>query len=163
MRLSKYNKISQRCTSGTVFTTHHFYCIEGISETPNESADFYCQSNTNNNTSTLCAFYVKSSKVNHRQNTQKERARYCEMGRGEREKVKGEGMALVFIEDSYFCFDHRPKSTRGIFRYCYWSYLQKVISRRLQILKSLVRRYFYFPTVFLVLMTSARITQMFST
>ena len=84
-------------------------------------------------------------------------------GEGEREKVEGEGMALVFIEDSYFGFDHRPKSTRGILRYRYWSYLHKVISRRLQILKSLVRRYFYFPTVFLVLMTSARITQMFST
>ena len=26
------------------------YCIEGISETPNASADFYCQSNTNNRT-----------------------------------------------------------------------------------------------------------------
>jgi len=25
-------------------------CIEGISETPNASADFYCQSNTNHNT-----------------------------------------------------------------------------------------------------------------
>ena len=44
----------------------HNYCIEGISETPNASADFYCQSNTNNLTSTLCAFYVESSKVNHR-------------------------------------------------------------------------------------------------
>ena len=44
-------------------------------------------------------------------------------------------------------FDHRPKSTRDILRYRYWSYLHKVISRRLQILKSLVRRYFYFPTV----------------
>jgi hypothetical protein len=77
--------------------------------------------------------------------------------------VEGEGMALVFIGDSYFGFDHRPKSTRGILRYRYWSYLHKVISRRLQILKSLVQRYFYFPTVFLVLMTSARITQMFST
>ena len=84
-------------------------------------------------------------------------------GEGEREKVEGEGMALVFIEDSYFGFDHCPKSTRGILRYRYWSYLHKVISRRLQILKSLVQRYFYFPTVFLVLMTSARITQMFST
>jgi hypothetical protein len=84
-------------------------------------------------------------------------------GEGEREKVEGEGMALVFIEDSYFGFDHRPKSTRGILRYRYWSYLHKVISRHLQILKSLVQRYFYFPTVFLVLMTSARITQMFST
>jgi hypothetical protein len=61
--------------------------------------------------------------------------------------VEGEGMALVVIEDSYFGFDHRPKSTRDILRYRYWSYLHKVISRRLQILKSLVRRYFYFPTV----------------
>jgi hypothetical protein len=72
-------------------------------------------------------------------------------------------MALVFIEDSYFGFDHCPKSTRDILRYRYWSYLHKVISRRLQILKSLVWRYFYFPTVFLVLMTSTRITLMFST
>ena len=84
-------------------------------------------------------------------------------GEREREKVEGEGMALVFIEDSYFGFDHRPKSTRGILRYRYWSYLHKVISRCLQILKSLVQRYFYFPTVFLVLMTSTRITLMFST
>ncbi len=49
------------------------------------SADFYYQSNTNDHTRTLCAFYEKSLQVNHRQNTQKERARYCEMGReGER-------------------------------------------------------------------------------
>ncbi len=77
--------------------------------------------------------------------------------------MEGEGTTLVFIEDSYFGFDHRPKSTRDILRYRYWSYLHKVISRHLQILKSLVQRYFYFPTVFLVLMTSTRITQMFST
>jgi hypothetical protein len=77
--------------------------------------------------------------------------------------VEGEGMALVFIEDSYFGFDHRPKSTGGILRYRYWSYLHKDISGCLQILKSLVQGYFYFQTVFLVLMTSARITQMFST
>ena len=57
-------------------------------------------------------------------------------------------MALVFIEDSYFGFDHRPKSTRGILRYRYWSYLHKVISRRLQIMKSLVQRYFYFSNGF---------------
>ncbi len=57
------------------------YCIEGISETPNASADFYCQSNTNNLTRTSCAFYEKSLQVNHGQNTQKERARYGEMGR----------------------------------------------------------------------------------
>ena len=61
--------------------------------------------------------------------------------------MEGEGTALVFIEDSYFGFDHRPKSTRDILRYRYWSCLHKVITRRLQILKSLVRRYFYFPTV----------------
>ncbi len=61
------------------------YCIEGISETTDASADFYCQSNTNNLTRTSCAFYPKSLQVNHRQHTQKERARYCEMGReGER-------------------------------------------------------------------------------
>ena len=72
-------------------------------------------------------------------------------------------MALVFIEDSYFGFDHRPKSTSDILRYRCWSYLHKVISRCLQILKSLVSGYFYFPTVFLVLMTSTRITLMFST
>ena len=72
-------------------------------------------------------------------------------------------MALVFIEDSYFGFDHRPKSTRDILRYRYWSYLHKTISRRLQIVKSLVWRYFYFPTLFLVLMTSTQITLMFST
>ncbi len=47
------------------------YRIEGISETPDASADFYCQSNTNNHTRTSCAFYVKSLQVNHRQNTQK--------------------------------------------------------------------------------------------
>ncbi len=72
-------------------------------------------------------------------------------------------MALVVIKDSYFGFVHRPKSTRGILRYRYWSCLHKTISRRLQILKSLVWRYFYFPTVFLVIMTSTRITLMFST
>jgi hypothetical protein len=77
--------------------------------------------------------------------------------------VEGEGTALVLLKTVIFGSDHRPKSTRDILRYRYWSYLHKVISRRLQILKSLVRRYFYFPTVFLVLMTSARITQMFST
>ena len=82
---------------------------------------------------------------------------------GERDEVEGEGEALVLLRTFIFGFDRHPKSTRDILRYRYWSYLHKVISRRLQILKSLVQRYFYFPTVFLVLMTSARITQMFST
>ena len=63
------------------------YCIEGINETPNASADFYCQSNTNNHTRTSCAFYVKSLQVNHRQNTQKERARYYRVER-ERERER---------------------------------------------------------------------------
>ena len=80
------------------------YCIEGLSETPNASADFYCQSNTNNHTRTLCAFYVKSLQVNHRQNTPKERARYYGMG-GERERRDGgRGYSIGFIKDSYFGF-----------------------------------------------------------
>ena len=65
------------------------YCIEGISETPNTSADFYCQSNTNNFTRTSCAFYEESLQVDHRRYTQKERARYCEMER-ERERKETE-------------------------------------------------------------------------
>ncbi len=96
--------------------------------------------------------------------TQRERERDIAKWRErEREKVEGEGTALVFSKAVIFGFDHRPKSTRDILRYRYWSYLHKVISRRLQILKALVWRYFYFPTVFLVLMTSTRITLMFST
>ena len=91
---------------------------------------------------------MKSSKVNHRQNTQKERARYCEMGReGERKRWRERVRRWFLSKTVIFGFDHRPKSTRDILRYRYWSYLHKVISRRLQILKSLVRRYFYFPTV----------------
>ncbi len=72
-------------------------------------------------------------------------------------------MALVFSKTVIFGSDHHPKSTRDILRYRYWSYLHKVISRGLQIMKSLVQRYFYFPMVFLVLMTSNQITLMFST
>jgi hypothetical protein len=87
----------------------------------------------------------------------------AEWGEREREKVEGEGMALVLSKTVIFVSDHHPKSTRDILRYRYWSYLHKVISRRLQIMKSLVQRYFYFPTVFLVLMTSTRITLIFST
>jgi len=80
------------------------YCIEGISETPNASADFYCQSNTNNHTETLCAFYPKSLQVNHRQNTQKERARYCEMGRERERKETEREYGVGLFEDSYFWF-----------------------------------------------------------
>ena len=65
-----------------------------------------------------------------------------------REKRWRERVRRWFLSKTViFGFDHRPKSTRDILRYRYWSYLHKVISRRLQILKSLVRRYFYFPTV----------------
>ncbi len=80
------------------------YCIKGISETTDASADFYCQSNTNNTTRTLCAFYEKSLQVNHRQNTKKERARYCKVERErEREETERE-YGVGFIEDSYFWF-----------------------------------------------------------
>ena len=75
-------------TEQSGFHTNDKYCIEGIRETPNASADFYCQSNTNNLTRTSCAFYEESLQVDHRLYTQKERARYCEMGR-EGEKRDG--------------------------------------------------------------------------
>ncbi len=80
------------------------YCIEGISETTDASADFYCQSNTNNLTRTSCTFYVKSLQVNHSQNTQKERARYYGMGREGERRDGGRGYSVGFIEDSYFWF-----------------------------------------------------------
>ncbi len=77
---------------------HTIYCIEGISETMDASADFYCQSNTNNHTRTSCAFYAKSLQVNHRQNTQKERASYFqngERGGGERrDEARGYGVSF---------------------------------------------------------------------
>ena len=85
------------------------YCIEGVSETTCASADFYCQSNNDKDTRTSCAFYEKSLQVNHRQNTQKERVRYCDVERErEREETEREGMASVFIGDNYFWF--RPSS-----------------------------------------------------
>ncbi len=56
-------------------------------------------------------FYEELFQVNHRQNTQKERARYCREGReGERrdrERVwRGFSMGAVI-----FGFDYHPKST----------------------------------------------------
>jgi len=92
------------CKRGPASTDKNLYCIEGISETTDASADFYCQSNTNNNTRTSCAFYVKSLQVNHRQNTQKERARYYGMGREGERRDGGRGYSVGFIEDSYFWF-----------------------------------------------------------
>jgi hypothetical protein len=77
---------------------------------------------------------VKSLQVNLRQNTQKERARYYGGGERERDEVEGEGKALVLLRTFIFGFDRHPKSTRDILRYRYWSYLHKVISRRLQIM-----------------------------
>ncbi len=85
-------------------------------------------------------------------------------GEREREKRWRERVRRWFLSKTViFGFDHRPKSTRDILRYRYWSCLHKVISRHLQIVKLLVQLYFCFPTVFLVLMTSTRITLMFST
>ncbi len=90
----------------------HSYCIEGISETTDASADFYFQSNTNNPTRTLCAFYAKSLQVNHRQNTQKERASYFQNGEREREKRRSERVWRWFLSGTIiFGFDHHPKST----------------------------------------------------
>ena len=65
--------------------------------------------------------------MNHRQTTQKERERdIARWGEREREKVEGEGTALVFSKTVIFGFDHRPKSTRDILRYRYWSYYAKL-------------------------------------
>jgi len=66
------------------------------------SADFYCQSKTNHHTRTSCAFYVKSLQVNHRQNTPKERARYCEMGREGERKGGGRGYGIGFYRRQLF-------------------------------------------------------------
>jgi len=52
-----------------------------VKQTTCASSEVYCQSNNDNGTRTSCAFYEESLQVNHRQNTQKERARYCEVGR----------------------------------------------------------------------------------
>jgi hypothetical protein len=62
----------------------------------------------------------------------------------ERDEVEGEGEALVLLRTFIFGFDRHPKSTRDILRYRYWSYLHKVISRRLQIIKSTFRAIFTF-------------------
>ena len=68
------------------------YWIWRVSETTRASADIYCQSNNDKFTRTSCAFYEESLQVNHRRNTQKERARYCDVGtegeRRDREKVR---------------------------------------------------------------------------
>ncbi len=48
--------------------------------------------------------YVKSSKVNHKQNTQKERARYCEMGREGERKGGGRGYGVGFYQRQLFWF-----------------------------------------------------------
>ena len=83
------------------------YCIWRVSETTRASSDVYCQSNNDNNTRTSCTFYEKSLQVNHRQNTQKERARYCEMGRETERGVRRGYLSGTVI----FGFDHHPKST----------------------------------------------------
>ena len=92
----------------------------------------------------LCEIIKGESQAEHTER-ESEILRDGERGREKRwrERVRRWFLSKTVI----FGFDHRPKSTRDILRYRYWSYLHKVISRRLQILKSLVRRYFYFPTV----------------
>ncbi len=67
------------------------YCIRGISETTGASSDVYCQSNNDNHIRTSCAFYVKSIQVKQsgiRQRAQKERKKYCGLGR-EGENISG--------------------------------------------------------------------------
>ncbi len=75
------------------------------------SADFYCQSNNDNDTRTSCTFYEKSLQVNHRQNTQKERARYCEVGREGEKEDRERGYSVSLYRGQFFGFDHHPKST----------------------------------------------------
>ncbi len=59
------------------------YCIRGISETTGASSDVYCQSINDNHIRTSCTFYVKSIQVKHK-GEQKERTRYCRLGRERR-------------------------------------------------------------------------------
>ena len=81
--------------------------------------------------------------------TQRERARdITEWGEREREETEGEGIAFFLLRTVIFGFDHHPKSTRDILRYRYWSYLHKVISRRLQIMQSTFRDIFTFQRLF---------------
>ncbi len=78
------------------------YCIWRVSETTRASSDVYCQSNNDNFTRTSCTFYEKSLQVNPRQNTQKERARYCGVGReGERRDREG-GYSIGFYWGQLF-------------------------------------------------------------
>jgi len=69
------------------------YCIWGISETTGAFSEVYCQSINDNHNGTSYAFYVESVQVKHRrgisQRVQKERTRYCGLGR-EGENVSGE-------------------------------------------------------------------------
>ena len=108
----------------------------------------------------LCEIIKGESQAEH---TERESEILRDWERWREERWRERVRRWFLSETVIFGFGHRPKSTRGILRYRYWSYLHKTISRRLQIVKSLVWRYFYFPTVFLVLMTSTRITLMFST
>jgi hypothetical protein len=66
------------------------------------SSDVYCQSNNDNDTRTSCTFYEKSLQVNHRQNTQKERARYCGVGREGEIRDGGRGYSVGFYRGQLF-------------------------------------------------------------
>ncbi len=97
------------------------YCVRGISETAGASSDVYCQSINDNHIWTSCAFYVKSIQVKHsrgiRQKAQKERTRYCGLGR-EGENVSGgrERAAWVLNWGQHLVdFDRWSKSAQSIF------------------------------------------------
>jgi hypothetical protein len=79
-----------------------YYCIWRVSETTRASSDVYCQSYNDDNTRTSCAFYEKSLQVNHRQNTQKERARYCGVGREGEGRDRGRGYSVCFYGGQLF-------------------------------------------------------------
>ena len=65
--------------------------------------------------------------------------------------MEGEGIALVLSRTVIFGFDHRPKSTRDIFKISLLviftqSYFEMLANNVIN-----VQSYFYVPTVFLVL------------
>ncbi len=78
------------------------YCIWRVSETTRASSDIYCQSNNDNFTRRSCAFYEKSLQVNHRQNTQKESARYCGVGREGERRDRERGYSISFYRGQLF-------------------------------------------------------------
>jgi hypothetical protein len=125
------------------------------------SADFYCQSNTNNNTRTSCTFYAKSLQVNHRQNTQKERESYFQNGRGRERRDRGRGYGVGFYWGQLFLVSTIILNQHKIF----WDIATGHICTRL--FQDACKYYNRFPGLFLSNrfsggMTSTRITMRFS-